>query len=108
LVTYRSRDAALNSLLDVILDKGVEVDSSAKICFSDINLLNTKSRIVLSSFETAKQIGLKFPENTNLETQAWRILTAKQQCPNCGRESTHEELKRECPWCGCICNQKER
>jgi ssDNA-binding Zn-finger/Zn-ribbon topoisomerase 1 len=108
LVTRRSRNTTLSSLLDVIMNKGVTVDSRVKVRFSDIDLLNAKSRIVLSSFKTAKQIGLKFPENTNLDTQAWRVLTAKQSCPNCGRESSHEDLKEECPWCGWICRQNIR
>ncbi len=107
-MTNRPRDATLNSLLDVIMDKGVTVDASAKICISDINLLNAKSRIVLSSFETAKRIGLKFPENTNLDTPSWRSLSSKQVCPACGRESTQEELKGACPWCGWTYLQDER
>jgi hypothetical protein len=108
LVTHRSSDTTLGSLLDVILDKGTTVDASAKVCFSGVDLLDTKSRITLSSFKTAKQIGLKFPENTNLDTQAWQVMTPKQSCPTCGRESTIEELKSECPWCGWSCKQNER
>jgi ssDNA-binding Zn-finger/Zn-ribbon topoisomerase 1 len=108
LVTHRSRNTTLSSLLDVIMDKGVIVDSRAKVRLSNIDLLDTKSRIVLSSFKTAKQIDLKFPENTNLDTQAWRVLTEKQSCPNCGRESSHEELKEECPWCGWVSRQNMR
>lgn len=108
MVTHRSRNTTLSTLLDVIMDKGVIVDSRAKVRFSDIDLLNTKSRITLSSFKTARQIGLQFPENTNLDTKAWQVLRAKQSCPNCGRESTQEDLKEECPWCGWICQQKKR
>ncbi len=106
-MTNRTRNATLNSVLDVIMDKGVTVDSNARIRFSNIDLLDTKSRIVLSSFKTAKQIGLKFPENTNLNTASWRILAAKHACPICDRESTQEEFKSECPWCGWIYGQNK-
>jgi len=108
LVTHRSRNTTLSSLLDVIMDKGVIVDSRVKVRLSDIDLLATKSRIALSSFKTAKQIGLKFPENTNFDTKAWQVLTARHACPNCGRESSQEDLKEECPWCGWICQQNMR
>ena len=108
MVTHRSRDTTLGSLIDVILDKGTTVDSSAKVCFSGFDLLDTKSRITLSSFKTAKQIGMDFPENTNLDTPAWRIMATKQSCPTCGREATPEELKTDCPWCGWNSKQNER
>jgi len=90
----------LTNVLDVILDKGVTVDAKAKVCFSNVDLLGTKSRITLSSFETAKQAGLKFPKNTNFDTKAWRDLSIKQRCPVCGMNSTEQELRESCPWCG--------
>ncbi|MGO8806798.1 MAG: gas vesicle protein GvpJ [Candidatus Bathyarchaeia archaeon] len=102
MVFSKSREATLNSLLDVIMDKGVIIDAAAKIRISDISLLDTKSRIILSSFETAKKLGLKFPANTNLEAQAWQAMSMLQICPKCGRKSTGEEHERECPWCGGI------
>jgi ssDNA-binding Zn-finger/Zn-ribbon topoisomerase 1 len=108
MVTLRPEEAGLNKLLDIVLDKGVTVDSKAKIRLTDINLLGTKSHIVLSSFETAKKIGLKFPKNTNLNTQAWQELLAKQTCPVCGMNSTQKELRESCPWCGWICKQGDK
>ncbi len=108
MVTSRPSEAGLNKLLDVILEKGVVVDSKAKVCLTDIDLLDMKSHIVLSSFKTAKEIGLNFPENTNLNTQSWRDISAKQPCPNCGIDSTEEELEEDCPWCGWIRRQGEK
>jgi hypothetical protein len=108
LVTLRQNGAGLNKLLDNILDKGVTVDSNLKICLSDVDLLGTKLHIVLSSFKTAKEIGLNFPKNTNLDTKAWRDLAAKQSCPACGMDATQKELREGCPWCGWTCKQGEK
>jgi hypothetical protein len=108
MVTLRPEEAGLNKLLDIILDKGVAVDLKAKIRLTDIDLLGTRSHIVLSSFETAKKIGLKFPKNTNLNTQAWQNLSAKQTCPVCGMNSTQKELREGCLWCGWICKQGDK
>jgi hypothetical protein len=103
----RHSKAGLNKLLDVILDKGTVVDSKTKICFNDINLVDAKSHIALSSLETAKRINLKFPANTNFDTQAWRDLSEKQSCPLCGKNATEQEFTAGCPWCGYTLNQYE-
>jgi rubrerythrin len=107
MVRQRPKEAGLSNVLGIILDKGVVVDSKAKVCFSDVDLLATKSRIVLSSFETAKEVGLEFPENTNFDTQAWLDLSAKESCPVCGMNSTEKELREGCPWCGWTNKQDE-
>jgi hypothetical protein len=108
MVVHRPNETRLSSLLDVILDKGVTVDANAKIFLSDVDLLGTQSHIVLSSFETAKKIGLKFPDNTNLDTIAWRDLSAKRSCPLCGMKNTDKELGEGCPWCGWTCDKGEK
>lgn len=107
MVTHNPKEAGLSKVLGIILDKGVTVDSNAKVYLSGIDLLGTKSHIVLSSFETAKKIGLKFPKNTNVGTKAWLDLSSKQLCPVCGMNSTEKELREGCPWCGWTCGQGE-
>ena len=108
MVTLKPEEAGLSRLLDIILDKGVIIDANTKINLKDLELLGTKARIALASFETAQKVGLIFPENTNLNTQSWRDLVTKRSCAACGMESTHTELSEGCPWCGFSYIQSER
>jgi len=108
MVNSRPNSACLSKLIDALLDKGLAVDSNSKVCLSGINLLATKSRIFLSSFEAAQEIGLIFPDNTNLNTQAWRELSDKRTCPVCGLGVTRNELSNGCPWCGWTCGKGEK
>jgi len=108
MVTSRPDGAGLNKLIDIILDKGVTVDSKSKVCLSGVDLLATKARIVLSSFETAKEIGLHFPKNTDFDTQAWQALSDKQTCPACSMNVTKKELTEGCPWCGWTSKRGEK
>ncbi len=91
----------LKQVLDRMLDKGVVVDTNAYLALNDLDLLDLNALMVLSSFKTARQIGLDFPEGTNLNATAWKDLLAKVPCPLCGKESRSKDLKEEgCPWCG--------
>ena len=108
MVNVRPNSAGLSKLVDALLDKGVAVDSNSKVCLSGINLLAAKSRIFLSSFKAAQEIGLIFPENTNLNTHAWRELSDKRTCPICGLGVTQNELLKGCPWCGWTCRKGEK
>ena len=108
MVNSRPNSAGLSRLVDALLDKGLAIDSNSKVCLSGINLLAAKSRIFLSSFEAAKEIGLIFPENTNLNTQAWGRLSDKQTSPTCGMDVTQIELLKDCPWCGWTCGKGEK
>ena len=109
MVILRPEETGLKELLARILDKGVAVDANIRVNLSGVDLLGAKARIMLSSFKTAQEIGLDFPEGTNLNTTAWQDLTTKQQCPVCGMKSKQDELKEEgCPWCGWNYRPNER
>jgi len=109
LVILSPKESGLREVLDRILDKGVVVDASVRAELGCIDLLDFKATIALSSFKTARQAGLDFPEGTNLNTPAWRALVSKQPCPVCGMESRAEELREQgCPWCGWNYRPKER
>ena len=108
MVSSRPNSAGFSKLIDVILEKGVAIDSNSKVCLTGVNLLVAKSRTFMSSFEAAKEIGLIFPENTNLNTKAWRNLSDKQTCPMCGMDVTQNELLEGCPWCGWTCRKGEK
>ncbi len=97
----KSSDRGLKQTLDKMLDKGVVVDTKAYVALNDFDLLELNTLMILSSFKTARKIGLGFPEGTNLNTQAWKDLISKVPCPLCGKESRSKDLKEEgCPWCG--------
>lgn len=101
MVRLRPENSGSKKLLDRILDKGVAVDTRARVSLVDTDLLEMETIMILSSFKTAAKIGLRFPEGTNLNTPAWQDLTTKQPCPVCGMESRSKDLKEEgCPWCG--------
>lgn len=101
MVILRAEETSLKELLDRILDKGVAVDTCVRIDLSGIDLLNTKARIILSSFKTAAEIGLGFPEGTDFHASGWRDLKTMGPCPVCGMKSVQEDLEKYgCPWCG--------
>ena len=100
-VTLRPENSGLKQILDRILDKGVVMDMNLRATLVDLDLLALNARVILSSFKTAKMIGLDFPEGTNMDTPAWKNLTSKQPCPVCSMESRVKDLREEgCPWCG--------
>lgn len=101
MVILRPEQSGLQEVLDRILDKGVVVDAEVRIGLGCVDLLGIRATIILSSFKTARQIGLAFPEGTNTNTPAWQDLLSKQPCPVCGMESRTKDLREQgCPWCG--------
>jgi len=109
MVIVRPEETGLKQLLDRILDKGVAVDASVRIDLAGVDLLGIKARTILSSFKTAKEIGLDFPKGTDFNTPAWQDPTTKKSCPVCGMESRREDLEEEgCPWCGWNYKHDER
>jgi hypothetical protein len=101
MVTLSPQTSSLKEVLDRILDKGVVVDANVRVNLAGTDLLGINARIILSSFKTAAEIGLDFPEGTNFDAPGWRDLITKQPCPICGMKSKPEHLKEEgCPWCG--------
>ena len=87
MVILRPEETGLKQLLERILDKGVEVDTSVRVDLGSLDLLGAKAHIILASFKTAENIGLDFPKGTNLNTPAWQNLKTTQPCPVCGMES---------------------
>lgn len=91
----------LKQTLDRMLDKGIVIDSSAYLALHEVDLVDLNALTILSSIKSAKQIGLDFPEGTDLDAPGFRDLLAKTPCPLCGKEQRSKDLKEEgCPWCG--------
>jgi len=109
MVIVKPEETGLKELLDRILDKGVAVDASVRIDLGGVDLLGIKACTILSSFKTAKEIGLDFLKRTDLNTPAWQDLMTKKPCPVCSIESGRGNLEKEgCPWCGWNYRPKER
>lgn len=99
MVIMKPESSGLKQMLNRILDRGVVIDTNLRAALLDFDLLALNAQMVLSSFKTASEIGLNFPEGTNLDTPPWKDLAYKQPCPVCSMES--KSLEEEgCPWCG--------
>jgi ssDNA-binding Zn-finger/Zn-ribbon topoisomerase 1 len=99
-----TKDTGLAGAIDSVLDKGLVVNADITVSVSGTELLGIKIRAALASFETAAKYGLEFPSGTNIKTQAWKeAVIEKEECPQCGKRSSLEELLNEsCPWCGWV------
>lgn len=91
-------DKSLKEVLDKVLDKGIVVDTKARIYLEGVKgegFIGLDSLITLASLETGSRIkdriGLEFPEDVDLKEP-------KRRCPQCNRVLKEEE--DQCPWCG--------
>lgn len=106
-MTLQATSMDSSTLIDVIeriLDKGVVINADITVSLVGIELLGIKARIALASFETAAKYGLEFPSGTSNDGRAWQeAKVEKEECPQCGKNVSVEELLDEgCPWCGWI------
>ncbi len=91
----------LADVLERILDKGVVIAADITVFVGDVELLGIKIRAAIASFETAAKYGLEFPLGTNLNAPGWKNIGKMAYCPNCGKQTSKEELFGEsCPYCG--------
>ena len=99
-----AKECGVTDLLERILDKGLVINADITVSVAGVELLGIKVRAALASFETAAKYGLEFPSGTNYETAAWKeAQVAKEDCPQCGKRVTLDELLNEgCPWCGWV------
>lgn len=101
MVILRPEETSLKELLDRILDKGVAIDASVRMDLGGIDLLKLKAHMILSSFESATEIGLQLPKETNFDALGWQSLRTMEFCPVCGMKSKRADLEKYgCPWCG--------
>jgi len=104
LTAEKDSSGTLVDVIDRILDKGLVINADITVSVAGVELLGIKVRAALASFETAAKYGLEFPSGTNYETAAWKeAQVAKEDCPQCGKRVTLDELLNEgCPWCGWV------
>ncbi len=104
LTAEKGSSGTLVDVIDRILDKGLVINADITVSVAGVELLGIKVRAALASFETAAKHGLEFPSGTNYETAAWKeAQVAKDECPQCGKRVTLDELLNEgCPWCGWV------
>jgi len=104
MVTHRPQhsNTGLKETLDRILDKGVAIDAKLRLALYDLDLIQIRSTLILTSFQGGIKGGMEFPNGINYNAKAWKVLINKEPCPQCNKLSTREELKGGCPWCGFI------
>ncbi len=95
-----SRKEGLPQLLDRVLDKGVGVDIRLKAKLINIELIEARGILTLTSFKTAAKYGLPFPKDTNFEAHGWKNLMLKEECPQCRKLIRMEDFEAGCPFCG--------
>ncbi len=92
---------SLPDTIQRMLDKGIVIDTKIRIAILEADLVKIRGTLILSSFNAAAKYGIDFPSEVIHETQAWRDLITKIDCPQCNKMLTREELEKEgCPWCG--------
>ncbi len=106
----RDEPTSLVDAIDRLLDKGLVINADICVSVAGVELLGVKIRAALASFETAAKYGLEFPSGTNFQSAGWQEAKhAKEECPQCGKKATVEELMNEgCPWCGWISAKVKR
>lgn len=60
---HSANSSNLLEVLEKILDKGVVIAGDIKISLADVELLTIKIRLIVSSIDKAKEIGLDWWEN---------------------------------------------
>jgi len=95
------RSERLIDMMERMLDKGIVIDSKIRISIHELHLVKIRGTIILSSFSGAAKHGIDFPSEVIHETQAWRNLLSKTDCPQCNKMVSPDKLEKEgCPWCG--------
>ena len=74
----------LADIIERILDKGIVIAGDIKIQIADIDLINIKIRLLISSVDKAKEIGINWWENDS-------YLSTKSKLNDIEKEN--EELK---------------
>lgn len=76
-----TKSTNLAEILERVLDKGLVVAGDIKISLADVELLSIKIRLLISSVDKAREIGINWWENDPyLSTRAQRALENKEAC----------------------------
>ncbi|MBI2633268.1 MAG: gas vesicle protein [Parcubacteria group bacterium] len=78
-VTTMSQTTNLADILERVLDKGIVIAGDIRVQLADVELLNIKIRLLISSVEKAKEIGINWWEHDSyLSPKAKELELSKE------------------------------
>lgn len=94
-ITHGVQATGLADILERVLDKGIVIAGDIRIQLADVELLNIKIRLLISSVEKAKEIGISWWEHDSyLSPKAKELELSKENTKLAKRiESLEEKLK---------------
>lgn len=95
-VQTMSQTTNLADILERVLDKGIVIAGDIRIQLADVELLNIKIRLLISSVEKAKEIGISWWENDSyLSPKAKELELSKENIKLLKKiESLEEKLNK--------------
>lgn len=95
-ITTSTQATNLADILERVLDKGIVIAGDIRIQLADVELLNIKIRLLISSVEKAKEIGISWWEHDSyLSPKAKELEVSKENARLVKRiESLEEKLKK--------------
>ncbi len=94
-ITHGVQSTNLADILERVLDKGIVIAGDIRIQLADVELLNIKIRLLISSVEKAKEIGISWWEHDSyLSPKAKELELSKENAKLIKRiESLEDKLK---------------
>ncbi len=79
-ITTATQGSTLADVLERVLDKGIVIAGDISVSVGSTELLNIRIRLLISSVDKAKEIGINWWESDPyLSSQAQQLLTENQQ-----------------------------
>ncbi|MFH1192469.1 MAG: gas vesicle protein [bacterium] len=95
-ITTSTNSTNLADILERVLDKGIVIAGDIRIQLADVELLNIKIRLLISSVEKAKEIGISWWEHDSyLSPKAKELELSKENTKLLKKiESLEERLNK--------------
>ncbi len=92
-ITTSTQGSTLADVLERVLDKGIVIAGDISVSVANTELLNIRIRLLISSVDKAKEIGINWWENNpHFSSKAQELLEANQQLQQ-RVESLESELR---------------
>jgi Gas vesicle protein len=93
-IATATQGSSLADVLERVLDKGIVIAGDISVSVADTELLNIRIRLLISSVDKAREIGINWWENNpHFSAQAEGLMAANQQLQQ-RVESLEAELKQ--------------
>jgi len=73
-IAHSLQTTNLADILERVLDKGIVIAGDIKICLADVELLTIKIRLLISSVEKAKEMGIDWWQSDPALSSKARVL----------------------------------